>query len=593
MFPNPTPIPYDTNGKVPKSRSRLGCLTCRRRRLKCDEVGPTCGNCIALDRSCVWGIKASFHTSRMRCLSERESASISALRANLQPPLSWKFINSTEEIKSCYQNSQESPPMEPNDVDEIIEDISSIDTSSQNSLRSGPSANRTSSDNPRAADYAGLPFSIDALLNSTVTFTDIQTSNVPRLRQEPGPSVRSISFLSSLDGFEDSPRPFSQSIAALPSRAKKGARGMPSWPIGERKKALLLTAYLRETATWCETTDSLRHFSLQTSRGLLESQAYSAAAVAVASRQIDNTTGDARTETIELYDFARETICSLEAWQNDHMVLAGALQLCVYCMMSMEVHEWRLHLRGCAGTFQEMGWNGLSEGLSAACFWAFARIDIWAAYLIKQPTLIPTNFWVPSNYDISEARMPPQDRHSNQAIWIFARIINELSEIGKIERETVNPVQPRTIDVFANLWKELTAWREECPVSVEALVELPPVGEDPFPMIIFGNQSAICGNIFYHTGCILLLENGIGQPYVVDRNKELEWHALQIGGISTSTDSHANLVNNLQPLFIAARYFHKPSEQIALLRHLKHIEKSTGWKTGSRSAELRELWGFG
>lgn len=149
---------------------------------------------------------------------------------------------------------------------------------------------------------------------------------------------------------------------------------MPSWPIDEGVKARLIASWLRETASWCETTDSQHHFSQEASYSLKNCQALSAAAVAVASRQADNTAGNARVETLELYDFARETICSLEAWQNNHLVLASAVQLCVYCMMSMEVNEWRLHLRGCAGTFLEMGWNGNSGGLPAACFWAFARI---------------------------------------------------------------------------------------------------------------------------------------------------------------------------------------------------------------------------
>ena len=242
--------------------------------------------------------------------------------------------------------------------------MSSVDTNSHREFDVGQIETRSS---PGRTHYLARPLELDANLNPTTGFTHQSLA-------QPNPPMRPRSFSGpgSHHSFEDSAAAFSPSTTATLSSAKKDK--MPSWPIGDRKKALLLTSYLRETATWCETTDSWRHFSLQTTQGLLESQAYSAAAVAVASRQQDNTTGDARVETFMLYDFARETICSLEAWQNDHMVLAGALQLCVYCMMSMEVNEWRLHLRGCAGTFQEMGWNGASEGIPAACFWAFARI---------------------------------------------------------------------------------------------------------------------------------------------------------------------------------------------------------------------------
>lgn len=36
-----------------KSRDRTGCVTCRARRLKCDEGKPECGNVSALSHRCV------------------------------------------------------------------------------------------------------------------------------------------------------------------------------------------------------------------------------------------------------------------------------------------------------------------------------------------------------------------------------------------------------------------------------------------------------------------------------------------------------------------------------------------------------------
>lgn len=118
--------------------------------------------------------------------------------------------------------------------------------------------------------------------------------------------------------------------------------------------------------------------------------------------------------------------------------------------------------------------------------------DIWAAYLTKQTTLIPTDLWIPRNYTTQEATVPLQDRYSNKAIWIFARIINELSEVGERGRETIIQTQnrPLSTEVLVNLWKELKLWRDQCPMSVKPLIELPPAEGDAFPMIIFGNQSA-------------------------------------------------------------------------------------------------------
>lgn len=40
--------------KQPVPRTRTGCLTCRKRKVKCDELKPICGRCSRLQRECKW-----------------------------------------------------------------------------------------------------------------------------------------------------------------------------------------------------------------------------------------------------------------------------------------------------------------------------------------------------------------------------------------------------------------------------------------------------------------------------------------------------------------------------------------------------------
>ncbi|KAG5370228.1 Transcriptional regulatory protein [Yarrowia sp. C11] len=47
---------------VRKTRSKTGCLTCRRRRVKCDEARPTCLNCIKAGRKCDYNMRLSFRS---------------------------------------------------------------------------------------------------------------------------------------------------------------------------------------------------------------------------------------------------------------------------------------------------------------------------------------------------------------------------------------------------------------------------------------------------------------------------------------------------------------------------------------------------
>lgn len=48
------------NPLVKRSRTRLGCLTCRDRHMKCDEQQPVCKNCIKLKRKCYRGVRLNF-----------------------------------------------------------------------------------------------------------------------------------------------------------------------------------------------------------------------------------------------------------------------------------------------------------------------------------------------------------------------------------------------------------------------------------------------------------------------------------------------------------------------------------------------------
>ncbi|KAK5651568.1 hypothetical protein OQA88_11933 [Cercophora sp. LCS_1] len=54
---SPPPIPSGPSGSQPRKptvrkRTKTGCLTCRKRRIKCDEGKPTCNNCIKSKRQC-------------------------------------------------------------------------------------------------------------------------------------------------------------------------------------------------------------------------------------------------------------------------------------------------------------------------------------------------------------------------------------------------------------------------------------------------------------------------------------------------------------------------------------------------------------
>ncbi|EXA31513.1 hypothetical protein FOVG_17214 [Fusarium oxysporum f. sp. pisi HDV247] len=353
--------------------------------------------------------------------------------------------------------------------------------------------------------------------------------------------------------------------------------------------------------------------------------------------------------TLELYQYTIRLLLGHDPAEADSSILATCTILCVYEMMASSVSEWRRHLKGCAGLLRMRKWNGNSEGIVKACFWAFARIDVWAAFFLNQTTLIPTDSWVDEESLVLVAEKGDTDDYCNLAILIFAKIINVLNE--EDGAGVTSLAEPR--EKAQASWEELQRWRRWRPRSVKPLLRVDKSEKNPFPTIVFALSASICGNTFYHAGSILLLQSGLVRP---DPSLDLSpvWHARELGGISTSNPSHANWVNHLQPLYIAGRVFggsskqplaiqpghrscsvhvsqrprhlrqtdpgstgserfgastssvvdrvedwNSPSEsedfaaeKIALLKHLAKIERETGWKTSERAKDLRMLWGL-
>ncbi|EGU80412.1 hypothetical protein FOXB_09061 [Fusarium oxysporum f. sp. conglutinans Fo5176] len=388
----------------------------------------------------------------------------------------------------------------------------------------------------------------------------------------------------------------------------------PRFPVSQSIKVHLMSAYIRETATWCETTDSEMHFSAKSIHQMMDSKPFVAAAMSLASRQLDVMQGCTRHITLELYQYAIRLLLGHDPAEADSCILATCTILCVYEMMASSVSEWRRHLKGCAGLLRMRKWNGNSKGIVKTCFWAFARIDVWAAFLMNQTTLIPTDSWVDQDSLFLVAEKGDPDDYCNLAILIFAKIINVLN--GEDSAGVASITGPRA--KVQALWEELQRWRCWRPQSVKPLLRVSASDKGPFPTIVFSLYASL-------------------SPV---------WHARELGGISTSNPSHANWVNHLQPLYIAGRAFAGSSKQplaiqpghgscwsrhlrqtdhgsteserfeantysvvdtaegwnsptepedlaaekIALLKHLAKIERETGWKTTERAKDLRILW---
>lgn len=119
----------------------------------------------------------------------------------------------------------------------------------------------------------------------------------------------------------------------------------PRFPVSQATKINLMTAYIKETATWCETTDSEMHFSARSVHEMMNSKPFVAAAMSLASRQLDAVQGCRRPVTLELYQYTIHLLLGQNPTKADSSILATCTILCAYEMMASSVPEWRRHLR--------------------------------------------------------------------------------------------------------------------------------------------------------------------------------------------------------------------------------------------------------
>lgn len=115
--------------------------------------------------------------------------------------------------------------------------------------------------------------------------------------------------------------------------------------MSKAEQGFLITSYLRETGTWCETTDSERHFTVSSVHEMMECSAFYVAAMALASKQLDTVRGRQREVTLLLYQHTIQFLIHKHPSQADATVLATCTLLCVYEMMASDVSEWRRHLK--------------------------------------------------------------------------------------------------------------------------------------------------------------------------------------------------------------------------------------------------------
>ncbi|OAA72893.1 Zn(2)-C6 fungal-type DNA-binding domain protein [Akanthomyces lecanii RCEF 1005] len=85
-----------------RTRTRTGCLNCRRKKRKCDEGRPSCGSCVRRGQPCEWGLKVTFRAENAQHLDESHP---SMRRSARRFPREFEILDITAEIIRDYDTT--------------------------------------------------------------------------------------------------------------------------------------------------------------------------------------------------------------------------------------------------------------------------------------------------------------------------------------------------------------------------------------------------------------------------------------------------------------------------------------------------------
>ncbi|KAJ5698672.1 hypothetical protein N7462_000677 [Penicillium macrosclerotiorum] len=357
-----------------------------------------------------------------------------------------------------------------------------------------------------------------------------------------------------------------------------------------------LKNWITECAPYLDKFDESRHFGVHIPILAQRSPALFYAILAFSARQTERKAClDKAYDSLELYQESIRLLAPcLQA--RDPNVLVTVCILAVMELMSVSPRDWRRHVEG---------------GHLQAVFWCYVRMELCGAIISNgsERTVLPLNKWVPAMPETAgpneretiirdlfheKSRASP-DMHANWAVYLCAKACDLACrqtrhlELGEMVEDT-RPF----IDQWTCLWDELQFWLEQRPRAMLPIKTTGIGGGQIFPEILFAHWAAISGNQLYHAACIIMLDMKPPEEMVPPSKPHFSavWHARRVCGISLTNPHSGNLINAIQPLYIAGRLLSHYKEHVEVAKLFKIVEETTGWGALWRLKDLERAWGL-
>ncbi|KAK7428176.1 hypothetical protein QQZ08_005242 [Neonectria magnoliae] len=608
-------------------RSYSGCLTCRCRKLKCDEIKPICGHCTKSSRDCSYAERSIFRNFEVRSPSKRkasdtadpEQRQLSVFGSDhvwLEIPTQLTFVP----IEDPY--SQESLDLLPDNTN------ASPSTTHNNTLLQA------------CHDDFDQTFHVQHHDASDIIPWDATDEPSPRdveMTEDPlDPGILALHLL----------RHFKEGPGQWMDLFDTGAYFSSKVPV------IAVTRPLLSSAVCALAAKHLHHINNTSHKDHTASTSFNYTNLILS---LFGCNVDWHYQSATYYDQAighlkaAVNLFSHKDLPDKEEIFAAVAILCTYELMDAPGTAWRAHLSALPLFSPEPHPVSIpsspviipSAAIKGPIFWSLARQDLLCAFISETQTRLDLKdmrlwqnaglaadqdgfllaFNPSSSADVRTLADVEEDTKSNELTWLLGKIANHLTSGDALypedyalppgQRPIIGVTQEQLLERWNLLITELQKWHASLPPTFAASARTKAstrsrcqrgVGSGIFDQVWYPLPLCAATMQNYHMASILLLVNRPQESTAIRSTvsarlksyrqiqTEVRRHAREICGISLANPTDPVRLNSVQPLFVAGQAFHQHQEQNAVLGLLAGIERDLGWTTSYHTAKLIDEW---
>ncbi|KAJ6186528.1 hypothetical protein N7519_007829 [Penicillium mononematosum] len=561
-----------------KQRVRTGCLTCRKRRRKCDEQKPSCANCEVKGFTCKYSSDLAF-------VSQRDGVVPGA------PRQAYSSITFVDDSPLAAANKEKSKPP-PKSTDD-----------SQSDANTGFSFDglQSSADGPDDHGDVRRAFEFQNILSSAAPNVGFsEPPPIPFVGERSAPHTR---YMNSA--------PYFGYRSATSNRTVERRGDLASG----NHETDLLRHFRYHVGPWIDTGDPELPFGLQVLLLSRTNRALQAAVLALSAGQRLLVTSPNSMDLESSQQFRKEAEQSL-ALEYDLARYAGHTLLMLQDALPAGPQQWRSLLVHRIEHISDFASRAVGEEVGEALLWLYFRFDLAGSISSSKPPLMPFRSLLRRDGTLLHHQQSMRPQTVNSVYKHILCLLGHCLALIHGDRETSSPHtvaspdlaafpslrQSHSLSQWTFLWSDCQKWYNERPVDVQQIVDIrggeadqiDPDHDSSFPILIYTTPMALVANAVYHMISLLLLTHkprllkSLPGPRSVTSHI---WHAQSIAGIAASNDSPEQwdpiLVASL--LTIAKEMTHE-SQQAVLLERFSRITATTGIKLDRETEALQAGW---